>query len=276
MAIEENPILRKSTESEVEFLSKVKHSNIIRLVRWCNENGEINLVYEYCKQGTLETKLINEGILSEEVSLSIFHHLLNAFKVLQENKIMHRDVKPENILLNDDNWKLADFDFCCKYSQNEKMKEELGSKFYVAPEVNSMNGYDSKCDIWSLGVVLYRMLFGSVPLEYGDFEEYLEKVGNFVVDFPSDERVKVSERTKTLLLKMLTADPLKRISWNELFLYQRCDIVLDIDKYIFTKRGKISKKHTVNNKLTEEQKAILEEAYKHRTSNLPNTKQITI
>ena len=123
-------------------------------------------VYEYCNGGTLEKLLKKNGPLGEKQSLLYFKQLTNAFRVLNENNIMHRDIKPENILIHDGVLKVADFGFCKPLEDRDGMAETmLGSPIYMAPEVLKGEMYTIKADVWSLGVVLYRMVFGVCPFE---------------------------------------------------------------------------------------------------------------
>jgi serine/threonine protein kinase len=91
-------------------------------------------VYEFCNGGTFENLLKNSGPLPEKVALNYFSQIIDAFKVLNKNNIMHRDLKPDNILLHDGILKLADFGFC-KPLENEEdtTKTMLGSPIYMAP-----------------------------------------------------------------------------------------------------------------------------------------------
>lgn len=102
--------------------------------------------------------------LGEKQALVYFRQLLSAFKVLAENNIMHRDIKPENILIHNGILKVADFGFCKPLEHQDGMAETmLGSPIYMAPEVLKGEAYTMKADVWSLGVVLYRMIFGFCP-----------------------------------------------------------------------------------------------------------------
>ncbi|EFX60118.1 hypothetical protein DAPPUDRAFT_72758, partial [Daphnia pulex] len=100
----------------------------------------------------------------EKKALRIFRQLLEAFKVLNRFNIMHRDIKPENIFFSYGKVKLGDFGFCKGLKDGEYMaKTMLGSPIYMAPEVLKGERYTIKADIWSLGVVLFEMLFGVCP-----------------------------------------------------------------------------------------------------------------
>ena len=113
-------------------------------------------IYEFCNGGSLSTLLTKEGKLPETRALDLFDQLLKAFKVLKSNNIMHRDVKPDNILFHNGKVKLGDFGFCKTLGEaNEMTGTMLGSPIYMAPEVLRGETYASKADIWSLGVVLY-------------------------------------------------------------------------------------------------------------------------
>lgn len=110
--------------------------------------------------------LKKQGRLSEKKALTVFRQLLEAFKVLNRFNIMHRDIKPENIFFNNGKVKLGDFGFCKGLKPGQHMaKTMLGSPIYMAPEVLKGQNYTTKADIWSLGVVLYEMLFGVCPYQ---------------------------------------------------------------------------------------------------------------
>jgi len=85
---------------------------------------------------------------------------------LNEKNIVHRDLKPSNILINNGKIKLGDFGFCKLLTRNSNMtKTMVGSPIYMAPEILKGQKYDNRCDIWSLGVNFYELLFGTCPFE---------------------------------------------------------------------------------------------------------------
>lgn len=105
--------------------------------------------------------VLAQNHLSESRALKFFKQILDAFRVLIKHNIMHRDLKPSNILLHDGIVKIADFGFCKTLKTGQDMTQTmLGSPIYMAPEVLKGMDYCIKADIWSLGVVLFEMLFG--------------------------------------------------------------------------------------------------------------------
>lgn len=124
------------------------------------------LIYEYCNGGTLEQAIHKKKFLSEQESIKIFAQLLNAFKSIIKDNILHRDLKPSNILFHNNIIKIADFGFCKSLSHSHDMTTTMvGSPIYMAPEVLKGMSYNSKADIWSLGVVFFECLFGYCPYE---------------------------------------------------------------------------------------------------------------
>jgi calcium-dependent protein kinase len=129
-------------------------------------------------------------------------------------KLVHRDLKPENIILEGnslDNIKLIDFGTANIISPNQKFKERLGTAYYIAPEVLKKN-YDEKCDLWSIGVIMYILLTGEPPFNGENDEEILRNVKTGIVNFSSPIFEEVTKDAKDLLKKLLHITPSKRIS----------------------------------------------------------------
>jgi serine/threonine protein kinase len=111
--------------------------------------------------------------------------MLKAFRTLTKYNIMHRDIKPGNILLHNGVIKIADFGFCKPLNSSKDLAQTmLGSPIYMAPEILKGEVYTIKADIWSLGVVLYEMLFGFCPFEEKSIAKLLTLLEEGTVTFP--------------------------------------------------------------------------------------------
>lgn len=131
--------------------------------------------------------------------------------------ICHRDLKPENILLDSKNnnaVKVIDFGTAQRFTPGVNMTQTYGTAYYIAPEVLNGN-YNEKCDVWSLGVIMYILLSGKPPFDGEEDSDILKKVkvGHYSVNIP--ELRKVSKEGLDLMKKMLTYDYAKRITANE-------------------------------------------------------------
>jgi serine/threonine protein kinase len=184
-------------------------------------NGEKQyVVYEYAPKGTLFDYFIlpNESSLEEKYAKILFKKILLGFQAMHNSKICHRDIKLENILLDEKfNPKICDFGFVVPVSEERKLKGRCGTRGYTAPEVlkdkKEFEGYDGiKADIFSLGITLLRLVTGKQEkdlvekikkiIEENKFEEY-----NKILQF----RIKdTSPEFQSLIVKMIDFDPEKR------------------------------------------------------------------
>ena len=127
---------------------------------------------------------------------------------------MHRDLKPSNILINDGKIKLADFGFCKSLENHRDLAQTmLGSPIYMAPEVLKGEIYTIKADIWSLGVVIYEMVYGFCPFEERSIARLINLLDQQEVTF-NHEVNKISTDLQELIRKMLVKDHFKRINWE--------------------------------------------------------------
>eukprot|EP00484_Ammonia_sp_Unknown_P014212 CAMPEP_0197081186 /NCGR_PEP_ID=MMETSP1384-20130603/214509_1 /TAXON_ID=29189 /ORGANISM="Ammonia sp." /LENGTH=301 /DNA_ID=CAMNT_0042520079 /DNA_START=97 /DNA_END=999 /DNA_ORIENTATION=+ len=222
---------------EIQILRKLQHPNIIRLIDVLDDGRRVFIVLELCHSDDLLDYLITkpQNRLTETEAAHILHALCNAVQHLHANHIIHRDLKPENILFDlHGNIKLADFGLAY-YGQTSEtdedsktgtvsssssdldskqqivMNECCGTPHYVAPEVIAQRAYNYKCDVWSLGVILYVMLAGYQPFEGHSLRHIYSRISNARYDFKSARWDNVSDDAKELVKRLLTVDPSTRM-----------------------------------------------------------------
>ena len=122
---------------------------------------------ELCLDGDLKTFMDSKPNkrLTEEEAVIFLKHITEGFKELQNQQIIHRDIKPANIMLSGGVAKIADFGFSRIVEQDDKLDyfSRLGSPLYMAPQILKGEKFSSKCDVWSVGIMLYEMLYGYTP-----------------------------------------------------------------------------------------------------------------
>ena len=132
---------------------------------------------ELCTGGELFEELSKRGKFNEEEAALIINQVLEAVSYCHANNIVHRDIKPENILIEgkSKNIKIVEFGASQKFDAEHKMSSAYGTLHFIAPEV-LMIEYDEKCDIWSVGVVLYILLSGKPPFDGESEKEIAKKI----------------------------------------------------------------------------------------------------
>lgn len=140
--------------------------------------------------------------------------MLSSVAYCHQKQICHRDLKPENILLdskNNNTIKVIDFGTSQKFEPNKKMNQTYGTAYYIAPEVLTAE-YNEKCDVWSVGVILYILLSGKPPFDGIDDREIVKKVKYGTFSMGGAEWKSISKEAHDLIKRMLTYDPSKRIT----------------------------------------------------------------
>ena len=214
--------LEKKISKEINILKDLDHPNILKVFEFfCNKNA-IFIINELCTGGELFDKIVEVKHFSENVAADIMRQLFSAVGFCHEQGVIHRDLKPENILIETQQEKLKEFfhikiiDFgTCEILQRNKMlKEQIGTSFYIAPEVLK-NSYNEKCDLWSCGVILYILLCGAPPF-YGTCEdEIFHKIVTGNYSFKHSIWKKISPEAKDLITKLLDLNPTIRLSAKE-------------------------------------------------------------
>ncbi|KAK4232146.1 Serine/threonine-protein kinase ATG1 [Podospora fimiseda] len=264
-----NKKLKENLYGEIKILKKLRHPHIVALHDCVESTTHINLIMEYCELGDLSLfikrrdKLItisathelarkypvapNAG-LNEVLTRHFLQQLASALKFLREGNFVHRDVKPQNLLLlpppawreankstkqilsaSHDSLtpavgvpslpmlKLADFGFARVLPSTSLAETLCGSPLYMAPEILRYERYDAKADLWSVGTVLYEMATGKPPFRAGNHVELLRKIEAAldVIKFPRESVT--SPELKSLIRALLKRNPVERISFADFF-----------------------------------------------------------
>jgi serine/threonine protein kinase len=195
-------------EREVRVQQGLRHPNLVQLLDVVYHTDLIFLIMEYCPNADLCQLIADRGRLEECEVRRIFAQLVDAMAYLHGRSIAHRDLKPNNILLDEFfNPKISDFGLCHQTDDKKLLKTPCGSVLYAAPEILSEREYDGQlADVWSLGVVLYSMLTSSLPWASSNQTQIINQIcsGEFYLS-PI-----LSTETHYLVTKMMSVGPASR------------------------------------------------------------------
>ena len=208
-----NKHAKQKIKHEINILSHLRHPFINQILDSFETDKHIFIVMEYVC-GDLLDFIRKRGKLSESISKLIFKQIIEGLRYIHKKKIVHRDIKLDNILIDLTNTvKICDFGVSRKLSNGDIMYEHCGTPAYIAPEIFQNKGYEGYlCDIWSAGVTLYYMLSGSQPFRANSIKE-LEKI---VIQGKFEEIEEVSKEANDLINEMLQVDPKKRINIDKI------------------------------------------------------------
>ena len=200
------------------MLKKLRnHKNIIKLFEYLETETYFYIIMENIPGGNL-LNIINKMLkIPEKLSKYIFKQLIEGIKYIQNQGIVHRDIKPDNILIDLNNTiKICDFGVSKEVKQNQLLKDSCGTPAFVAPEILLDSPYDPfKCDIWSSGVVLYTMLSGVVPFR-GNNDHQLHK--SILRKFTQLNDISIE--CQALIYKLLVVNLNKRIKIDNILYHK--------------------------------------------------------
>lgn len=155
--VEHNEYMQETIRREALIHRKLKHANIVNLIDMQETKNNIYFVQEYCEGKTLKDVLAARKRLGEEQVLMCMRHICLGYSELVQKGIIHRDLKPENILIGaDQDLKIGDFGFAKQIaSQKQLVISMVGSPIYMAPQILRGEKYNSKCDVWSFGIIVF-------------------------------------------------------------------------------------------------------------------------
>ncbi|XP_028828637.1 serine/threonine-protein kinase MARK1 isoform X3 [Denticeps clupeoides] len=208
-----NPTSLQKLFREVRIMKILTHPNIVKLFEVIETEKTLYLIMEYASGGEVFDYLVAHGRMKEKEARAKFRQIVSAVQYCHQKRIVHRDLKAENLLLDADmNIKIADFGFSNEFTIGSKLDTFCGSPPYAAPELFQGKKYDGpEVDVWSLGVILYTLVSGSLPFDGQNLKELRERVlrGKYRIPFY------MSTDCENLLKKLLVLTPGKRGSLEQ-------------------------------------------------------------
>lgn len=203
----------RNLRQEIGILRKLNHENIILMFDAFETDREFCVVTEYA-QGELFDILQDDQRLPESTVQQIAKQLVKALHYLHSNRIIHRDMKPQNVLIGSNGRiKLCDFGFARAMSTNTVVLTSIkGTPLYMSPELVKEQPYDGTSDLWSLGVILYELFVGQPPFYTNSIYSLINHIVKDPVKYPSD----MSREFKSFLHGLLQKNPSKRLTWPDL------------------------------------------------------------
>ena len=214
--LQQSQYLEKAFWKEVEIMRKIQSPYSVKLYNILTSLHYYNMVEELC-DGDLYTELMKRqnGFSTEEVR-RIMIQLNDAFAQMQKHKIVHRDLKVQNVFIKytkrpEFDVKLGDYGFSKELS-DDITATKLGTPITMAPEILMNRAYTSKADLWSIGVIIYHLLFKDLPFKGRNEGMILQNIlHNNIPRNPTDQLL------NDLIHRLLVVDPRKRITWKDYF-----------------------------------------------------------
>lgn len=225
---------RKKVMREFSILKLLKHQSVTRLYESFESKRHVLFIVELCAGGDLLNYVRRRRRLKEPIAQLIFKQLINGLEYCHYKGIIHRDIKLDNVLLNaNGDIKIGDFGVSKCVKKGERMYEQCGTPAYIAPEILKDRGYEGfGADTWSAGVVLYALLYGTVPFKCNDMRSLQKRILKGKYSLKDD----VSECARDLLRRMLETNPKKRITESEILAHPWMQ--QQSDKSLFTEAEK--------------------------------------
>eukprot|EP00245_Coleochaete_scutata_P018607 TRINITY_DN9779_c0_g1_i1.p1 TRINITY_DN9779_c0_g1~~TRINITY_DN9779_c0_g1_i1.p1 ORF type:complete len:715 (+),score=145.64 TRINITY_DN9779_c0_g1_i1:73-2217(+) len=216
-----NKKLIESFDSEIDILQRANHPNIIQYIDLVRQPDRLFVILEFCAGGDLSDFIKKHGKVAESVARHFMRQLGAGLQVLRSNNLIHRDLKPQNLLLSTTDrgavLKIADFGFA-RSLQPQGMAETLcGSPLYMAPEILQYQKYDAKADMWSVGAILFELVCGRPPFGGENPPQLLKNIERSEARIPESVATNLSDSCINLCRLLLRKNPVERLSFEEFF-----------------------------------------------------------
>jgi calcium-dependent protein kinase len=242
---------------EITILTKADHPNIIKLYEIFETTNSYYLIMEECHGGELFDRILeriqNNQMYSEKEAAEIIKQVVSAIEYCHKNGVAHRDIKPENLLYlkageeYNNPIKIIDFGLSQTLNTQKKLNSKVGTAYYVAPEILA-GTYTEKCDIWSIGVILYILLSGDPPFNGSSDAIIYSKIKKLDFCYPANKWNNISREAKDLLRHMICLEG-ERYSASEVISHPWFQIVNDVSLEKLNFSPKFFKDYTKVNQL---------------------------
>ena len=210
---EKNNIIK--IRKEINILKRIHHKNIIQLYEIMESSSNLYIIMEYCENKELFDYIISKKFLQEKEACRLFQQIIDGVEYLHLSNITHRDLKLENLLL-DENYRIKITDFGLSYlgkNIDDLIETHCGTPSYAPPEMLRGEKYNGiLSDIWSCGIILYTMLVGNLPCSESKEELVYENIMQNNYYFPEN----ISKEAKDLIKNMLMINPKERYNFEQI------------------------------------------------------------
>lgn len=215
--LSQNPSNLPALISEITTMRQLDHPSLVKLYRVYESEDFIHLVLDYVQGGDLLQRILIRSSMNEETASKFMKNLLETLQYMHSNSVIHRDLKPDNILLlspnTDFDLKIADFGLACECKEDQQLR--CGSPGYIAPEILKRMAYGTKVDMFSAGVLMYIILSGRTPFFGKNANEILLRNRECKIYFQEKYWKNTSPDAIDLILKLTDCNPEKRITAEE-------------------------------------------------------------
>jgi len=219
-----NKDMEVALKDEISILKELDHEHIYKLNDVITSINQYYLVTEYLDGGELFDRIVTKSTYNESEARDACNVIFGALKYMHSNGIAHRDLKPENLLLqnrhDDSQIKIADFGFAKKVRGDRSLKTMCGTPGYVSPEILRKEGYGTKADMFSMGVIVFILLGGYPPFNAKNESDLLLMCRRGQFEFDREYWGKISYEVKNMIRRLLVVNPDKRLSAEDVLSHQ--------------------------------------------------------